>query len=241
MVDLTQVRQLELALTTGPAWEFRSEFSSLARSYGLFLGNDRELREYLAENAELRRALELSDENNQAGFERFLDEVDRLLHNYLAAAATLRDHTRRLWKKFTPADPSLVAAYDSRIKTTFDDSPLARLVQDLRNYTLHRRLPIARGHGSFTRSEGMRFRVVLEREELLDWDNLNPKARLYLTSTPHELFLGEIIDAYTYAVQTFNDWFHHVFVDAHHAHFEELARLEQQLKSAYIEAGVPLT
>jgi hypothetical protein len=69
----------------------RADLAGLARSYRLFLGNDRELLAFLTAHEEPPAVLELFALRNRAAFESFLDEVDRLLHNYLASALSLRD------------------------------------------------------------------------------------------------------------------------------------------------------
>ena len=110
----------------------------------MFVGNARQFEAFLAHyDTDVKARLELWDMRNRKGFEAFLDEVDRLFHNFLAAATSLRDHTRRLWQKYPPPDPALAAEYQKRVKQTFADSPLANFVQRLRNYSMHQKLPVA--------------------------------------------------------------------------------------------------
>lgn len=114
-----RVEKLNETISRSRGWRLRRELSGVARGYRVFLGNDRELRQFLDAHAQPDAALALWDDSNREGFERFLDEVDRLLHNYLASAASLRDHTRRLWQKYPPADAALAQEYERRAAAAF--------------------------------------------------------------------------------------------------------------------------
>jgi hypothetical protein len=229
---MERIRELEGTISASTGWKIRRELAGLARTYRLFLGNDRELQQYLVASRETQRVLELWDVRNRNGFERFLDEIDRLLHNYVAAAATLRDHTRRVWEKHLTADAALVAEYERRVAETFATAPVSQFVQALRNYTLHHRLAVARGRLSMTAGK-FDSAVVLGRSELLKWDGWPKPARAYLEAAARDIRIGGIVTEYTKAVTTFNDWFGHSFVGAHLPAFDDLARLEQELAAAY--------
>jgi hypothetical protein len=147
--------------------------------------------------------------------------------------ATLRDHTRRVWEKHRPDDPGITAEYARRVGETFADAPAARFVQQLRNYTLHRRLAVARGRLSMTAGGGFQSRVILVRDDLLEWGGWSPPARAYLEAAENHVGLDDVVAEYTTRVTTFNDWFGHAFVAAHLPAFDELTRLERLLGSAY--------
>src|SRR5687767_5560473 len=79
-----------------PGWAIRVDIRSLDRSLRVFNGNQSELDRHLETASDAGEILRLWDRNNPEVFEGFLNEVDRLLHNYLAAAMSLRDHARRI-------------------------------------------------------------------------------------------------------------------------------------------------
>lgn len=129
-------------LAQSPGALLSDELAGVARSYRLFQGNAREFAAFVGRfDTDVTARLELWDVKNSKPFEAFLDEVDRLLHNYLAAASTLRDHIRRLWQQHPPADPALIAEYDQRVREAFAESPVVQFVQRLRNYSTHSQLP----------------------------------------------------------------------------------------------------
>jgi len=186
------------------------DFEGVAQSYRVFLGNERELRESLVHHSNLEVAISLWDVENREGLDNFLDEVVRLLHNYLAAAGTLRDHSRRLWQKHLPSDPE----YDERVKATFADSPLCVFVQDLRNYSLHNQLPVAHGHMTWGTDHGLTPSVKVRKESLLESWEWKSLAKEYLSSLEKEwIDLLELIQAYTDTVTHFNDWLAKIFVE----------------------------
>jgi hypothetical protein len=138
---LARINQLREALLASDERRLVVDFRRVANTYGVFLGNESELRLLLARTSEMDVALELWTIQNRPAFEAFLGEVDRLLHNYLAAVGSLRDQTRRLWNKYLPDDE----AYAERVGATFAESRFCLFVQNLRNYTLHSNLPITQG------------------------------------------------------------------------------------------------
>jgi hypothetical protein len=235
-VNLDAVGRLEKKVVASDGSRLRAQLAAVARTYRVFLGNDRELQRYLAAHRELEAALRLWDTRNRDSFERFLDEVDRLLHNYLASVAALRDHTRRLWQKYPPADEALRSAYTARVTTTFAASPGCAFIQDLRNFSLHRRLALARGRLSFSPQAGLDAAVILVRQDLESWDGWKAPAREYLNAAPDEIDLAEVVSSYSSAVVEFNDWFGQAFVGGHLAAFDDLAHLEGELAAAYQSA-----
>ena len=154
-----------------------------------------------------------------------------MLHNFVAAAATLADHTRRVWTKHAPATLEVRAEYERRVLERFAEAQLAAFVKGLRNFTDHRQLSVARGQLSL--APGMPepvSRVYLARSHLLegDWKEL---ARSYLDKAPAKIDLAEVIEQYTALVVGFNDWLGVAFVGGHRAAFDELRLLEDELQT----------
>lgn len=179
------------------------DLEAIRQTYRVFLGNERELSTFLGKTSEPEVALQLWNLASRPLFNQFLDEVDRLLHNYVAATGSLRDHTRRVWKKYLPA-----ADYEERARVTFAESGACQFVQGLRNYSLHDRLPIAQGHMSWERDKELRTTVKLRRADLLSWSGWNATARAYLIGIADEdLELPAVVTAYTSTVIDFTEWF----------------------------------
>lgn len=221
-----------------PGAPLRKELAAVARSYRLFHGNAAELERFLAQYDDPVARHELWVERNRDCFDAFLDEVDRLFHNFLAAAATLRDHTRNLWDKYPPPDPALTAQYEKRVKEAFADSPLVQFVQRLRNYTSHTKLPLALGRFSWTPEAGEKSTTILPKASLLEWDGWTTTARRFIESHAGDLDLRQILWDYVKCVDEFNQWFGHAFVGGHLPAFDDLDARRARYAQLLLEHGL---
>lgn len=94
---LAKVQAARAAVAASEGAKLRGELSALSRTYRIFTTNERELRAFFHRYTDdIKSLLELWDISHPHRFEAFLDETDRLLHNYVAAAGSLADHTMRL-------------------------------------------------------------------------------------------------------------------------------------------------
>ena len=108
---------------------------------GIFLKNYKELSEAILHFENYKNSLELFDQNKPEGREKYYNEITRLLHNFLASAKTLIEHTRIFLKKYY-LNTKICERYKEKVKKEFEDDELSRFIQDLRNYILHRRFAI---------------------------------------------------------------------------------------------------
>ncbi len=81
----------------------------------------------------------MSVANREAGSQTHR-EVTRRVHNFVAAALTLVEHTRIFMRK-NYSDTPILDRYQTKIDADFKDEPLVQFVQNLRNYILHNGLP----------------------------------------------------------------------------------------------------
>jgi hypothetical protein len=94
-------------------------------------------------------------------------------------------------------------------------------MQGLRNYSTHRQLPLASGQLSWTRGQGEKSAVVLDRDELLKWDKWTSGAKSFLQSQDKSVSVRAVVSEYTAQVARFNDWFARAFVEGHLPAFDE--------------------
>lgn len=218
-----------------PGWAIRVNIRSLDRSVRVFNGNQHELDRHLETPSDAGQLLRLWDRNNPEVFERFLDEVDRLLHNYLAAAMSLRDHARRIRDVHLPAssEDDFATSYERRKEAAFALSPLAQFMQGLRNYSVHRRLPVARGHLHFLKDEGLDSEVVVPTSELLRWRTWNPLARQFLDEAGDEIVLQQVVTSYTAVIRECQAWFREALLWRHREAIRELEDEEEAIAQAF--------
>lgn len=100
-------------------------------------------------------------------------EFTRLLHNFLASAKMLVDVTRR-WVRQQFTNSTFLSEYNTEIKNRFANNVQAQFLEDLRNFTLHRTLPISvpelRMHEIDEHTLKSSLSIVLRKDFLLEWD-----------------------------------------------------------------------
>jgi hypothetical protein len=237
LVTFPEFQARRAALGKMEGWTVRAEILGLDRSLKVLHGNASDLHDFLSEHAEPPKVYELWNADNREGLELFLDEVDRLLHNYLAAAFSLRDHSKRMKTRFLPAVASdtLAPQHDERVRATFAESPLARFIEALRNKTLHRRLPITRGYASYSVKDLVfESKVGLPRSSLLaigDWTGL---AKQYVNDADDPIVVEEVVSEYTSLVDTFQAWFRKALLQRNRPALLELEKTEGKLRRDWL-------
>lgn len=144
----------------------------------------------------------------------FSASVLRLLHNYLASAASLVDHSRRLVRGI---DQELADEFEKR-KAVVLDHPAVHLVMGLRNYLMHRALP-GIGHTlSMTKvntpEATMESHVQLQASELCRWAGWDTQARAYLHAADGSIDLLPIVEIHGRLSGELNGWLFNALTDA---------------------------
>ncbi len=147
----------------------------------------------------------------------------RLLHNYLASAATLRDLCRNItcaWKARLPE-------YQARVTTEFANDSLSRFVHELRNYSLHNKLPLVSSnlHIRFQPIRKTTSGIMLSRDTLREGAKWTTLARLFLDQSDSAIDLRSVVQNYTAKVQSFYSWFRAYFS---HAFAAEIAVVSEK-------------
>jgi len=153
--------------------------------------------------------------------EGFGDEVNRLLHNYLAALSSLRDVQRMVHRKLWPARYAPdsredmrtvweVEVWEPKRDAAFADDAVKFLV-DLRNFSLHYAIPLSTigtkiswlGGGPLVQENS----VKLKRSELLKWGSWKASSRRYIESHDGDIEFLPAIAVYSTRVRSFYEWF----------------------------------
>lgn len=137
--------------------------------------------------------------------DRFLDYLDVALHNFIASAATLGDHTRRIAQNRVAGEAW--REYQMEVDRVFANAPRSRFVKDLRNYMLHHTLPLAAGSFRYEKDGPVTHAIILYVPSMLAWDDWKPIAREYLDNVGEEIDLHECLVAYVEDTHRFQKWF----------------------------------
>jgi len=171
----------------------------------------------------------LSDEDKQEQ-NQVRREASRLLHNFLAAAKTLVDHTR-VFIGAHYSGTSLERAYQEKIASEVANDELCRFVHDLRNYMLHRGpIPLSIWT-SLDSQHRTRAGVKFITAELTKWDGWTARSKGFLGNRNHDFDVENVARTYSDKIVTLHVWLDGLLSDLHHRDLSELRNLENELGS----------
>lgn len=189
----------------------RSKQRSFTRN--IFTGNTHELRDAL-----LSLTTEADDQAHR--------EINRRVHNFLAGAKTLIDHTRAFMNEFYEGTP-LRAEYEAQ-KDILAADELCRFVGDLRNYSLHRDLPVHILRHSYDRRNGVVVSVEITKSRLEEWGGWSAPGKRFLANAGAVIDPLALIDAYSAKIEAHQDWLDASLGDHHAIALQELEQLNQE-------------
>ncbi len=150
-------------------------------------------------------------------------ESSRLLHNFLAAAMTLKDHANRVADRVFTEE--FFQAYDRQVKDAFSQDPLCRFLQELRNYSLHRQLPMAGAKTTWAQNQPPTTMITLSKKQLLEWDNWSGPSKIFLGSMDEQVPVRSCVEQYFKLSEDFHRWFEQYFYTTYAKPLGELHQL----------------
>lgn len=148
--------------------------------------------------------------------DQYVNELVRLLHNYLASVTSLIDAQRVVMRHRWPSEKKGVYSefetkdYDERRRSTFETGESEFMVK-LRNYCTHYSVPLPSLGTAVSWQDGGPVLQVntlqLDRELLLRWDGWGGPGRAYLERQAVHFDLAPIIERYMKSVRKFYEWF----------------------------------
>ena len=236
MEGVQQLRAEQERILALPGREAVVQVARLARTAKLFTGNADALIGHL--NRMQDPAQRVPIWGDQRLFGEFLDETERHLHNYAAAAHSRLEHLRRFTDAGWPEGSPSREQYRRRVGEEFDASPLRNFVTDLRDLILHVRLPVSTAAESWERDSGWRFEVMLDAADLLAWDGWSAQARTYIEANGEWVDLSGTVGAYTSEVITLDRWVVERFVGEHVEEIESYQRALRDYRALVRRLGL---
>jgi hypothetical protein len=181
-----------------PEWKTLFRLQRFGVSIRLLERNAEELQKVLHYLTSDPRSAALRDIRKRVELEMAIEEVQRLLHNFVASANTLVEHSRAMYVELYE-EHDLFRDYQAEVARRFASAPLIQFVHNLRNVTLHARLP-AVFYDFMTR------RLALRKSHLLLSDRWTAPAKLYLASAPEQIDLSDVVETYTNEIRAFYRW-----------------------------------
>jgi hypothetical protein len=223
--DMAQLRAEQeriLALPGRVAWV---KLVRLNRTAKISRGNAKVLLDHLKRMDDLGQMLAVT--SDQQALEEFLDETERHLHNYVAAAQSRVEHFRQFARDEWPEGSPLREEYQRRVDEEFAAAPLHNFVTDLRNLILHVRLPVSTTTETWARGGAWTFRVMLDSADLLRRGDWSSQARQYIEASGKSVDLGRTVSAYTDQIMAFDRWVAERFIAQH---LEEIEAYQRTLR-----------
>lgn len=138
-------------------------------------------------------------------------EVTFLLHNFVAAAQSLIDHTRVLYRQLYEPQGK-IPEYSGEVQNRFTTDPLSQFVIKLRQMAQHYRLPSLGHHTQISdiregRAGTVSIEMKLNTEDLRQFDGWTVPARRFLDAAGPAINLRTVIQKYFEHVADFYEWF----------------------------------
>lgn len=158
-------------------------------------------------------------------------ETKRLVHNYLASAMSLVDHTR-IYIKYFHGENEL-KSYKDNVQTVFAQSPLSSFIKDFRQYIQHFRLPeMTFQQKAYSIKSNITLRI--STAELLKFSGWKTESKKFLRTKHPSFDLFEVLNTYQEKVATFYIWLFKEQSDHFVSEFLELSSLEKKLQDLYL-------
>jgi hypothetical protein len=194
-------------LTEMPEYHLVMQLQGLSMSIYTFDRNYQTLRNFITSLASNPRFDELFILRNRDRLMVAMNEIIRFLHNYVASALSLIDHTRRLHRRLY-SESDKFADYHSRVTSEFARDPLAQFVKCLRQYCQHYKAPNLAVNESRNRGEERPIRTFnLLLEDLGTFDGWSSTAKMYLSAAGEQINVLEVATQYRDKVIDFYKWF----------------------------------
>jgi hypothetical protein len=154
-------------------------------------------------------AFEMVGRDDQWHRKEAMAEVIYLLHNYIASAKSLIDHTRRVYRKLYDSAES-IPDYQSEVNSRFVHDPLSQFVENLREMAQHYRLPRVSLNRSFSGGPSgivMTTRLELKTQDLWEYKDWSPPAQEFLHTAGNTIDVLDLVERYHVHVAAFHTWF----------------------------------
>jgi hypothetical protein len=232
------------ALRELDGWQVKKALFGLRRSLGVFEGNSRELLAFLGQQGDARKtleALETLEFEKRGSFEKYLDETDRLLHNFLAAAESLKDHAKKIHKAHMRDLPDDADSVEYRVRTrAVFESPAGSFVRELRQHVLHERIPETGGYAVWgSDPTDLRAGIALDRAKLLGDRTWSKEAKRFMDEAGDNILIHEVATAFRESVVEFCQWFEAALRRRNHGALEEWQARESKVAEALKKASGP--
>jgi hypothetical protein len=153
-------------------------------------------------------------------------EINRLFHNFLASALSLKDHATVFYGKYYEPYGKFTD-YCDEVKKRFDENPFTTFVRELRNYTQHYKIPFITMCKNFT-DQG-RILVYIKKNDLdIEWTGWTKPSKEYISRVEDKLDLFGLVTSYKKTIVDFYEWVETRLEDIHREDKEKVKSKENE-------------
>jgi hypothetical protein len=165
-------------------------------------------------------------------------DIIRRIHNFVATALSLIDHTRNLHRKLY-SDTDEFPDYQSRINSEFFHDPLSQFIKCLRVYCQHYRAPNLDVTTSWEQgAEKPTITFNLLKVDLESFDRWSATAKKYLDDVDEKVNVLEVATQYREKVIAFYEWFQSRQEEIHASEIQRFRKKESEILSLTLEQKI---
>lgn len=170
--------------------------------------------------------------DKQDQLKQALREIIRYFLNYVASAYTIKEHTRAITKAHY-SKTRFMTAYEYEVNSRFISNPLHGFVEDLRNYSIHYRLPPISANfivKNGPENDSITNTIVLDKDRLLEWPYWKcEKGRPFLEKADDKIPVTGLVDQHYSNIENFHLWFFKSLQDFHAEDIKYIQEITQKV------------
>jgi hypothetical protein len=230
------ILKLQKELYSSEEYKNISTVIVFSHSLSIFANNYKELSTFLVAIIEDPSSFELVSDRYDDVLNKLQLENLRLLHNFLASAFTLIDHSRKLYNKLYEKS-NLFPAYKSEIERRFHNDPLSVFVVCLRQFIQHYKVPNISANFFWSIDNGRKVSLRIDTADLngFEW---KPKAKEYIATCGDHIDILQLIDEYYSKVSDFYNWFQNEQNIIHRTDLEVFKQKQTEYFSIVIPSNI---
>lgn len=173
------------------------------------------------------QGFEIQKMKHRGQLEEFQQEYLRRLHNYISAVYSLIKHTQRINGKYGTEE------FGEEYTSELDERELilrGEFLRQLRHYIQKRKLPSIEAT-LIEQEDGVRYGIVVQKDEMMEWDEWNQAGREYLESLETEIDIQLEVHRYHGKVNKFYEWYYEAIPEDCSDDIKERAELIEAIQA----------
>lgn len=209
-----------------PGKKYLDTLMTYSVSKNILAGNGIQLRKLLEYLEDPNRIPELWALDKREHLRNLHSEVVRHFHNFLASVRTLVDHTRVVMRSQSISEAHR-AEYQKAVSKQFASDPLARFMQDLRNYMLHKTIPVTSFELAWQKdTDRTDSSVYVNLDKMADWQGWSLAGRIFIEANRPQIRMMTLVDNYEDKVRKFYEWFCPCFLEYYKKEIDGVTALQ---------------